>query len=91
MLQEEKLKKLVICHEAIKEVAASDPSLAPGAEKAMREIREMQTTLVTPRLMPRLEINIPMPAGVAVPRAPQSQPASIPQSEPAQPAAAQSR
>jgi len=43
-------------------------------------------------VMPRLEINIPMPAGVAVPaRAPQSQPSSVPQSEPAQPAAAQSR
>jgi hypothetical protein len=42
-------------------------------------------------MMPRLEINIPMPAGAAVPRAPQSQPAPIPQSQPAQPAAAQSR
>jgi len=40
-------------------------------------------------IMPRLEINIPMPAGAAVPaRAPQSQPAP---SEPARPAAAQSR
>jgi hypothetical protein len=42
-------------------------------------------------VIPRLEINIPMPAGAVIPRAPQSQPASIPQSEPAQPAAAQSR
>jgi hypothetical protein len=41
-------------------------------------------------VMPRLVINIPMPAGAAVPaRAPQSQP--VPQAEPVQPAAAQSR
>jgi hypothetical protein len=43
------------------------------------------------QVMPRLVINIPMPAGAAVPRAPQSQPAPIPHAEPAQPAAAQSR
>jgi len=43
-------------------------------------------------IMPRLEIDIPMPAGVAIPaRGPQSHPAPIPQAEPAQPAAAQSR
>lgn len=38
-------------------------------------------------ILPRLEINIPMPAGAAVPRAPQSQPAPIPQAEPGNPAA----
>ena len=42
-------------------------------------------------IMPRLELNIPMPAGVAIPRAPQSQPVPPPQAEPSQPAAAQSR
>jgi hypothetical protein len=42
-------------------------------------------------MMPRLEINIPMPPGAVVPRTPQSQPAPIPHVEPAQPAAAQSR
>jgi len=41
-------------------------------------------------VMPRLEINIPMPAGAAVPaRSPQPQ--QIPQPQPAKPAAAQSR
>jgi len=40
-------------------------------------------------VMPRLEINIPMPTGAAIPRAPQSAP--VPQTEPAKPAAARSR
>jgi hypothetical protein len=42
-------------------------------------------------IMPRVVNPLPMPAGAAIPRAPQSQPASIPQVQPAQPAAAQSR
>jgi hypothetical protein len=42
-------------------------------------------------MITRLQINIPMPAGAAVPRAPQSQSASIPQAGQAKPAAAQSR
>ena len=42
-------------------------------------------------IMPRLEINIPMPPGAAVPRAPQAQPIPVFPAEPAQPAAAQSR
>lgn len=75
----------------IKGVAASDPRLACGAEKATQGILEMQTALVTPRLMPRLEINIPMPAGAAVPaQSPQTQPTQVPPVEPTQPAAAQS-
>ena len=42
-------------------------------------------------IMPRLEIRIPMPEGAAVPaRAPQKQP-TPPQTEPAEPVAAQSR
>jgi hypothetical protein len=41
-------------------------------------------------LMPRLEINIPMPPGAAVPRAPQSQPIPVLPAQPARPAAAQS-
>jgi hypothetical protein len=78
-------------YKEVETVAASDPRFTSGAEKAKQGILEMQSALVTPRLMPRLEINIPMPAGVAVPRAPQSQSAAIPPAEPAQPAAAQSR
>ncbi len=40
--------------------------------------------------MPRFEINIPMPAGAAIPaRSPQSQ--TVPPQDPAQPSAAQSR
>jgi hypothetical protein len=43
-------------------------------------------------IMPRVINPLPMPAGAAVPaRPPQSQPTPIPQAEPAQPAAAQSR
>jgi hypothetical protein len=43
-------------------------------------------------IMPRVVNPLPMPAGAAVPRTPQTQrPAHIPQAEPAQPAAAQSR
>lgn len=41
------------------------------------------------RIMPRVVNPLPMPAGAAIPRSPQSHP--IPQAEPAQPAAAQSR
>jgi hypothetical protein len=42
-------------------------------------------------VMPRLEINIPMPAGVAIPaRAPQTQSVQVPPSKPVQPAAVQS-
>jgi len=42
-------------------------------------------------IMPRAVNPLPMPAGAVVPRAPQSQTASIPQVEPAKPAEAQSR
>ena len=98
-MQSQMVKQLAIWHEAIKDLAATDPRLASGAEKVLLGIREMQTTLVTPpqptpishRLIPQLEINSPMPAGAAVPaRAPQSQPAP-PQGVPARPAAAQAR
>ncbi len=73
-------------------VAASDPCFAPGAEKAKQGLLEMHTALVTPRLMPRLEleIDIPMPPGAAVPaRASQSQATQIPPVDPVQATAAQ--
>lgn len=57
----------------------------------MAERKSDRTLAMDTQVMPRLVINIPMPAGAAVPRAPQSQPAPIPQSQPAHPAAAQSR
>jgi hypothetical protein len=57
----------------------------------MAEQKRSRVLVAESLVMPRLIINIPMPAGAAVPRAPQSQPAPIPQSEIAQPAAAQSR
>ena len=83
-MQMQIVKQLAIWHEAVRDVAASDPRLASGAEKALQGIREMQTAIVTSpqptpishRLMPLLEINIPMPAGAAIPaRAPQTEPA----------------
>jgi hypothetical protein len=98
-MQTQMVEQLALCHEAIKNVASLDPHLASGAEKALQGIREMQTALVanpqsTPinhRLIPSLEINIPMPAGAAVPRSPQSTPVQTHQAEPAQTAGAQSR
>jgi hypothetical protein len=57
-------------------VAASDPRLASSMEKVKQGIEEAHNALlvtlpkpigVSHRLMPRLEIHIPMPAGVAVP------------------------
>jgi len=55
----------------------------------MAERKSDRALAMDSQVMPRLVINIPMPAGAAVPaRAPQSQP---PQAPPAQPAAAQSR
>lgn len=85
-MQLQMVEQLAIWHEAVKDVAASDPRLASGAEKALQGIREMQTALVTPpqpipnsyRLIPHLEIHIPMPEGAAVPAGAEQPP--VPQS-----------
>jgi hypothetical protein len=93
------LMRFAAWHQEATDLAALDPRLASGMEKVAEGIREAQTALVTYSptaptsygLMPRLEIHIPMPAGVAAPaRAPRTQ-QPIPSAEPAQPAAAQSR
>jgi hypothetical protein len=60
-------KQIANLYNAVDEVAAQDPCFAFGAEKAKEGILEMHAALVTPRLMPRLEINIPMPPGAAIP------------------------
>lgn len=84
--------QLAEMYREVGEMEASNSCVASGVEKIKQGIQEAHAVLVTPRLMPRLEINIPMPAGAAIPaRTPLSQPAPIPQAEPAQPAAAQSR
>jgi hypothetical protein len=83
-MQLQAIQQLAIWHEAIKDVAASDPCLASGAEKALQGIREMQKALVTSpqppansfRLIPHLELHIPMPEGAAVPLAAEQSPSS---------------
>ncbi len=81
-MQLQTIEQLAIWHEAVKDVAASDPRLTSGAEKALQGIREMQTALVASpepqtasyRLLPHLEIHIPMPEGAAVPVGVESSP-----------------